>query len=189
MLKKHPELPYIFDLDESIEILQLGSEEKTAAAEQRLKNAYETLCCECTENKKNSASQQNDSPFFKFYKIDINNKNTKEFEISKDSKNKPVHIICAECVEKHKSELESIKAKENSSSNNEEAKNTKSNSQPNNKTNNINTNKIMNNRNNNNMIEFDFFCKICDKKHMTIMRLDENLGKNKKACCSGCSIF
>ena len=100
MIKKHPELPTIFDLKESIDLLELGSTEKTAAAEQRLKNTYENLCCECTENKKTSASQPNESPFFKFYKIDIYNKNTKELEISSNSKTgkESVHIICASCV-------------------------------------------------------------------------------------------
>lgn len=185
MIKKHPELPTIFDLDESIDMLQLRTEEKTAAAEQRLKNTYQTFCCECVENKKTSAKHSNESPIIKFYKIDIYNKYTKELEISSNSTTQPVHIICDECFQKHKTEWNTKKAKENNVNAND-VQNPKANSTANN-TNKGNSNNNLNNKNDN-VIEFDFKCEICDKQHITIMR-DEVNRNNKNACCAGCSVF
>lgn len=186
MIKKNPELPIVFDLDESVEMLGLRTEEKTAAAQQRLKNTYETLCCECTENKKTSANQPTESSFVKFYKINLLDKNSKQIEannnynnnINLDSikskndaiNNQNMHLLCVICIEKHKSELEAKKAKENYSINN------------------ANSNKNLNNKAFNDLIEFEFLCGICNKKHFTNVKVDEN-GRNKKACCAGCSIF
>lgn len=182
MLKKNPELPINFDLEESLDFMQLKTEEKLFSADQRLKNTYETLCCNCIENKKNSINQSNENSFFKFLKVEIYDKNSRQISTEE---NKYVHLICKICIEKHKEEFEKKKIKENCSL----IKNNKIDS--NNKTNSIRNTGINRNTNDkiNNLIDFEFMCEICNKKHFTIIKLDENNRNYKKACCSGCSIF
>jgi hypothetical protein len=122
----------------------------------------------------------------KFYKINIFDKNSKQIETNNNnnnnnngdssknkndaSNNQNMHLICANCVEKHKSELDAKKAKENNLSNN------------------AISNKNLNNKAFNELIDFEFLCGICNKKHFTNIKVDEN-PRNKKACCAGCSIF
>lgn len=185
MIKKYPDLPTICELDESIDLLGLRTEEKALAAEKRLKYTYETLCCDCIENKKTSPNQQNENSFVKFYKLDISDNNSKQIEINNNNTNaitQCIHLICANCVEKHKCELESKKATENDLSNfNNKSDNVKS-------VNNKNKRNLIN-KANNKLIEFEFLCNICDKKHLTNVKVDENSRNNKNACCAGCLIF
>jgi len=181
MMEKHKELTTIFDLDEAIDLIALKTQEKSALADQRLKNNYETLCCNCTENKKNSPSQPNDYSFVKFDKIDIYDRKTKQIDPNEKIN---VHLICGYCVDKHKADFENKKTKENTiSASNNKTDNNKASSVCN-----TNISKNLNNKNNN-FIDFEFFCGICNYKHMTIMKNDKNVRNSKKACCAGCSIF
>ncbi len=188
MNKKNPELPYFFDLDEFVDLLGLRTEEKIAAAEIRLKYTYEILCCDCVENRKTSASYSNENPLIKFFKINVFNKNPNQKENYNNNDNSNlndactqfIHLICAHCVDRHKSELDSEKNKHNKQNNNNDNNNTNANS---------NQNKNLNNTAIKNLNEFDFLCGICNKMHFTSVKLDENQ-KNKNACCAGgCSIF
>ncbi len=174
MLKKNPELPTIIDLDESVNALQLRTDEKVLSANERLKNIYETTCCYCLENKKSSPTQPNDGPLIQYHKMEIYNKLTKQI----DTEIIDTHLLCSECVEKYKSEYESKKEKEkqinatNSTNDNKKGKSIEE------------KNKNLKNQN----IEVDYLCGICDKTHFIILKTDENR-QNKKACCAGCSIF
>jgi len=155
-------------------MLELKTDEKVNAANERLKNIYETLCCYCIENKKLSVNHSNESSFIKFQKIEIYNKVTKQI----DTENINTHLICSNCIEKHKMEIEEKKEKEKQLNNLKNDNNNKINEEK---------NKTLRNQNNG-IIEVEFFCRICDKKHLTNLKTDENR-QNKKACCAGCSIF
>lgn len=173
MMKKNPELPSIFDYEESINLLDLNTNERIDSANQRLKEYYENSCCECFEKRTISNDQSKQNPFIKFDNVEIYDKNTKELDTSIIY----THIICANCIENNKIEFNK-KSKEGKTDSISNSKNEKGNSE-----------KSKNPKKPNNFIEVEFFCGICNENHFTIFKIDENSRTDKKYCCRGCSIF